>query len=40
MYLPTKYPAYILKKANMLPGGAPEAARLAAMYEARQIAGA
>lgn len=33
IYLPTKYPAYILKKANMLPGGSTEAKRLAAMYQ-------
>lgn len=33
VYLTTKYPAYILRKANMLPGGAVEAAKIAAMYE-------
>jgi hypothetical protein len=39
IYLPTKYPIYILKKADMLPGGKSEAARLAAMYEPKQITG-
>lgn len=38
-YLPTKYPAYILKKANMLPGGKAEAVRLAAMYEPKSLPG-
>ncbi len=39
VYLPTKYPVYILKKANMLPGGAGEARQLAAMYEPKAIEG-
>ncbi|MDY7524564.1 hypothetical protein [Sphingomonas sp. 10B4] len=37
IYLPTKYPAYILKKANMLPGGEAEAKKLAAMYQPAAI---
>ncbi|NVN06036.1 hypothetical protein HW509_10610 [Asaia spathodeae] len=37
IYLPTKYPPYILKKAKLLPGGRAEAARLAAIYEPKQI---
>ena len=37
VYLPTKYPVYILKKANLLPGGEGEARQLAAMYEAKGI---
>lgn len=37
IYLPTKYPAYILKKADLLPGGASEARQLAAMYEPKAI---
>ena len=36
-YLRTKYPAYILKKAKLLPGGKEEAQQLAAMYEPRQL---
>ncbi|WP_426195035.1 hypothetical protein [Massilia sp. DWR3-1-1] len=32
-YLPTKFPQYILKKANLLPGGASEATRIGAMYQ-------
>jgi len=36
-YLRTKYPAYILKKAKLLPGGKAEAQQLAAMYEPRQL---
>lgn len=36
-YLPTKYPIYILKKANVLSGGAPEAERIAQMYQPKQI---
>jgi hypothetical protein len=36
-YLATKYPAYILRKANILPGGAAEAKRLAAMYQPAAI---
>jgi len=38
VYLPTKYPVYILKKASLLPGGAGEARQLAAMYESKAIA--
>lgn len=37
VYLPTKYPVYILKKAKMLPGGAEEAHQLAAMYDPKVI---
>lgn len=37
IYLPTKYPRYILKKANVLPGGKAEAAKLANMYNPNQI---
>jgi hypothetical protein len=37
VYLPTKYPVYILKKANMLPGGMGEARQLAAMYQPAAI---
>lgn len=33
VYLPTKYPVYILKKASLLPGGMSDAQQLAAMYE-------
>jgi hypothetical protein len=32
-YLPTKFPQYILKKANLLPGGTSEAAKIGAMYQ-------
>jgi len=39
VYLPTKYPVYILKKANMLPGGIGEARQLAAMYDPKAIEG-
>ncbi len=38
-YLTTKYPVYILKKANFLPGGKAEAAQLATMYESKQLPG-
>jgi len=37
IYLPTKYPPYILKKAGLLPGGRTDAARLAAIYEPTSI---
>ncbi len=37
IYLRTKYPNYILKKAKLLPGGAEEARELAAMYEPTAI---
>lgn len=36
-YLRTKYPAYILRKASLLPGGTDEAQRLASMYEPKAI---
>ncbi|TMM48483.1 hypothetical protein FEV51_08305 [Qipengyuania marisflavi] len=39
VYLRTKYPPYILKKAKMLSGGADEARQLAAMYEQKAIEG-
>jgi hypothetical protein len=39
IYLTTKYPVYILKKANLLPGGVGEARQLAAMYEPPAIEG-
>jgi hypothetical protein len=39
VYLPTKYPVYILKKASLLPGGEGEARQLAAMYEPKGIEG-
>ena len=39
IYLPTKYPNYILQKANMLVGGEEEARQLANMYKPNQIEG-
>ncbi|MBF8669674.1 hypothetical protein IR012_10535 [Pseudomonas putida] len=36
-YLVTKFPAYILKKANTLPGGKDEALRIGSMYAPKQI---
>jgi len=39
VYLPTKYPAYILKKAKLLPGGKEEAQALASMYDPKAIEG-
>lgn len=39
VYLPTKYPVYILKKAKLLAGGVDEARQLAAMYEPDKITG-
>ena len=39
IYLPTKYPTYILKKANLLPGGEGEARQLADMYKPQQLEG-
>lgn len=39
VYLTTKYPAYILKKSSILPGGTGEAKQLAAMYEPKGIVG-
>lgn len=38
-YLQTKYPAYILRKANVLPGGLIDAQQLASMYEPKGIEG-
>lgn len=38
-YLITKFPVYILTKANMLPGGKAEAAQIANMYQSKQLAG-
>lgn len=35
-YLPTKYPAYLLSKANVL-GGPNQAAKIAALYQPKQI---
>lgn len=37
VYLPTKYPNYILKKANVLPGGRQEAKRLSEIFQPQQI---
>ena len=37
VYLPTKYPVYILKKAKMLPGGKEDARQLASMYDPKAI---
>ncbi|WBO21998.1 hypothetical protein [Sphingomonas abietis] len=39
VYLPTKYPAYILKKAYALPGGDDEAKKLASLYQPKAIEG-
>lgn len=39
IYLPTKYPVYILKKASLLPRGVDDARQLAAMYEPKAIEG-
>lgn len=39
IYLPTKYPVYILKKASILPGGPAEAQRLAALYAPKSLPG-
>lgn len=36
-YLLTKFPQYILKKANLLSGGKPEATQIANMYNQKQI---
>ena len=36
-YLPTKFPIYILSKANMLLGGKQEAMKLANLYQPKQI---
>ncbi|MDX0320330.1 hypothetical protein GOC38_22315 [Sinorhizobium meliloti] len=37
VYLPTKYPSYILKKANILTGGKTQAESLANLYTPKQI---
>ena len=37
-YLATKFPKYILTKANILPGGKQEAAQIAQMYQPKKIA--
>ena len=37
VYLPTKYPSYILKKAKVLPGGRAEAQRLSEIYQPKRI---
>lgn len=39
VYLRTKYPNYILKKAKLLPNGIEDARELAAMYEPKAIEG-
>jgi hypothetical protein len=36
-YLPTKFPTYILNKANILSGGKSEALRIGSMYQTKQI---
>lgn len=36
-YLPTKFPAYILKKANVLPGGKSEAEQIAGIYDGKLL---
>lgn len=37
VYLLTKFPKYILTKANLLPGGSSEAAKIGGMYQAKAI---
>ncbi len=39
VYLPTKYPEYILKKANVLAGGRTQAELIAGLYEPKKIGG-
>lgn len=39
IYLTTKYPIYILKKAKLLPGGTDDAEQLASMYKPKAIEG-
>ncbi len=39
VYLPTKFPKYILTKANILPGGKNEALAIGNMYQPKQIGG-
>lgn len=36
-YLPTKFPAYILKKASLLPGGKAEALRIGTMFQDKTL---
>ncbi|WP_240651662.1 hypothetical protein [Serratia microhaemolytica] len=36
-YLPTKFPAYILKKASLLPGGRDEALQIGGMYQNKAL---
>ena len=36
-YLPTKFPKYILSKANLLPGGATEAHRIGQLYQGQSL---
>ena len=38
-YLLSKFPKYILAKANLLPGGKPEALQIGGMYQSKAIAG-
>lgn len=38
VYLPTKFPVYILQKANVIAGGKSEAIKIAGMYQEKQIA--
>ncbi|BBN60288.1 hypothetical protein [Hydrogenovibrio marinus] len=37
IYLRTKFPAYILKKADLLPGGEPEMVKIANMYATKEL---
>ena len=39
VYLPTKFPKYILSKANVLRGGSLEAEKIAAMFETKRLDG-
>lgn len=39
VYLTTKFPSYVLKKANILPGGKAEAEQLAQMYQPTALPG-
>lgn len=36
-YLPTKFPKYLLTKANQLPGGKQEAIKIGSMYEGKSL---
>lgn len=38
-YLPTKFPRYILSKANILPGGMGEALQIASLFEPKKLSG-